>query len=291
MIDLVSIFFKKITLTPLRIALFVFIITALSVFSATAFWPQLSSLVFPNTVLGLYNKSFWENVLVEAHGLVFDIFVLGLILVWMDSYRQKRELIARNQEGLLDLNTFVDQESVKRKINMIKRLNDYGVYKIDVTDLALCDIELKGFRINKSRLYGLKLKKCRVFNLDISNSKLNSADFSGSIIKKSNILDTNLNNAKFIGSMLIGIDYKNSNLSRVNFLNAKLKGADFRGCNLEKTVFDNADLKQANIRNCKNISHEALAKAKCLDYIKADREVIEALKELRPEMKTSVAQR
>lgn len=274
----------------MRAASFVFIVTTLIVFSATAFWPYLSSWVFPNTTLGLYNKSFWENVLVEAHGLVFDIFFIGLVLVWMDSHRQKRESIKRNQEGLLDLNTFIDEIYQKRKINMIKRLNENEVYKIDVTDLTLYDIELKGTKFINSRLYGLKFSKCRIFNLDIQSSKLNSADFSYSNLKKSQVLDSNLNNANFSGAKLIGIDFQKSNLFRVKFINTNLEGADLRSCNLKKTVFDGANLKQANIKKCKNVNCKALAKAKCLDYIKADDEVIHELKELRPEMKISRGQ-
>ena len=73
--------------------------------------------------MGLYDKSFWENVLVEAHGLVFDILVLGLIFVWMDTYRQKRESIARDLENLWDLNTLTEEVYQKKKVNILKRLN------------------------------------------------------------------------------------------------------------------------------------------------------------------------
>ena len=121
----------------MRAVSFLFVITALIVFSATAFWPQLSTAIFPNTTLGLYNKSFWENVLVEAHGLVFDIFSIGIVLVWMDTHRQKRELIKRNIEGLLDLNTFTDEVYQKQKINMLNRLNEQKVYEIHITNLTL----------------------------------------------------------------------------------------------------------------------------------------------------------
>lgn len=274
----------------MRAASSVFIVTTLIVFLTTANWPYLSSWIFPNTTLGLYNKSFWENVLVEAHGLVFDIFLIGLVLVWMDSHRQKRESIKLNQEGLLDLNTFVDEIYQKRKINMIKRLNENEVYKIDVTDLTFYDIEIKAAKFINSRLFGLKLSQCKIFHLDIQSSKLNSANFSCSSLKKSQILDSNLNNANFSEAKLIGINCQKSDLFRVKFINTNLEGADLRGCNLKKTVFDGANLKQTNIKKCKNVSCKALAKAKCLDYIKADDEIIHKLKKLRPEMKISCRQ-
>ncbi|ELA9364030.1 pentapeptide repeat-containing protein [Vibrio parahaemolyticus] len=267
-----------------------FVVTSLIVFLTTAFWPQLSSWVFPNTTLGLYDKAFWENVLVEAHGLVFDIFLIGLVLVWMDSHRQKRESIERNLEGLWDLNTFVDAIYQKKKINMIKRLNASKVYKIDVTDLTLSDVELKDAKFSNSGLYGLKLLKCKIFNLEIQSSKLNSADFSGSKLKNSKILKSYLKNACFAEAILTGVDFQKSDLFRAKFIGTNLENADLRGCNLKRTVFDGANLKQANIRECQNLDCEALAKAECLDYIKADDAVVQVLKELRPEMKVNFGQ-
>ena len=134
------------------------------------------------------------------------------------------------------------------------------------------------------------MEDCKIFNLNIQKSALNSAYFCDSDLKRSKILDSNLNNSNFKKATLIGIDFQKSDLSRVKFINANLSGADLRGCNLKKAIFDGANLKQANIKRCENINCEALAKAKCLDYIKADIEVLNALKLLKPEMKISNAQ-
>ncbi|EPM7842916.1 pentapeptide repeat-containing protein [Vibrio fluvialis] len=284
-------FWDKIVQTPTRAAFFVLVLTTLIVFLITAFWPQLSSHVLPNSALGLYNKSFWENVLVEAHGLVFDIFLIALILVWMDSLRIKKESNQRNLEGLWDLNTFNDEIYQKRKINMIKRLNANNVYQIDVTDLSFKDTDINELKFIKSRLYGLKVLNCNVFGIHIEDSELNSAEFTDSTLKKgTKLLNSYLKNADFKNSTVIGVDFKNSNLFQTKFIGAKMQSADLRGCDLQNTVFEGANLKNMNIKMCKNINCDALAKAECLDYLKADNAIIEVLRELRPDMKINLGQ-
>ena len=253
----------------------------------TAFWPQVSSIVFPNTTLGLYDKSFWENVLVEAHGLVFDILVLGLVLVWMDTYRLKRESRTRDLENLWDLNTLTKEVYQKKKVNILKRLNEHNTYKIDVTDLMLKNIKVKDVSFTNSGLFGLKFLDCAIFNLEIKNSKLNSADFTDSVIKNSEITDSYLKNAKFKSASLIGLNFQNSNLFRAKFIDADLEGADLRGCNLERTIFTDANLKNANMKGCINLSYDELLKAKCIDYLKADEGVVEELKRRKPNMKVN----
>lgn len=244
--------------------------------------------MLPNTTLGLYDKSFWENVLVEAHGLVFDIFVLGLVLIWMDTYRQKRESITRDLESLWDLNTLTEEVYRKRKVNILKRLNINKTYKIDVTDLTLSDkVKIKDITFKNSGLFGLKFLDCRIFNLKIEHSKLNSAEFSDSIIKNSEITDTYLKNAKFQSASLVGLNLTNSDLFRAKFIDADLEGADLRGCNLKRTTFTGANLKNANLRGCINLNYDALIEAKCIDYIKADECVLEELKLRKPDMKVN----
>lgn len=238
--------------------------------------------------MGLYDKSFWENVLVEAHGLVFDILVLGLIFVWMDTYRQKRESIARDLENLWDLNTLTEEVYQKKKVNILKRLNTNKTYKIDVTDLILTNkTKIKDISFANSGLFGLKFLDCLIFNLKIKHSKLNSAEFSDSVIKNTEITDSYLKNANFKSASLLGLNFTNSDLFRAKFIDADLEGTDLRGCNLKRTVFKDANLKNANLRGCINLNYDALIEAKCIDYLKADEGVIEELKRRRPEMKVN----
>lgn len=253
----------------------------------TGFWPSVSANVFSNVSWGLYSREFWENVLVEAHGLLFEIFVIGFILLWLDSRRQRVEYVERNVEHLWDLNSLNEQEVIKKKIGSLKRLNNVSIYKIDVTDLLLESVELKSTIFRKSKLFGLKLIKCTVFDLELTNCLVNSGDFSYSSFKRCNLSGSYLKNANFLESSMKGVDLRNTNLLRARFHGTNLDSADIRGANLKKVVFKNSSLKNANIKMCRNINVEALVQASNLDYIKADEEVINKILYLRPEVKFS----
>ncbi|GGN24183.1 MULTISPECIES: pentapeptide repeat-containing protein [Marinomonas] len=254
----------------------------------TGFWPNVSEIIFPNASWGLYNREFWENVLVEAHGLLFEIFVIGFIVLWLDSRRQKVEHIERNMEHLWDLNTLQEKEVIKKKIGSVKRLNDANIHKIDVTDLLLEDVTLKSFVFKESKLFGLKLKSCNIFDLELINSKVNSGEFSESSFKRCNLSGSLFKNANFSNTEMTGIDLRKADLFRAKFNSANLEAADLRQANLKKAVFQDASLRNANIKMCANVDLESLAKANDLDYIKADDEIISGLLRLRPDMKLNV---
>lgn len=272
--------------THLRISGAIFLFTTVIVFGITGFWPNVSESVFPNSSWGLYNKNFWEGVLVEAHGLLFEILVIGLILLWLDSRRQKTEYIEKNLENLWDLNTLQENEVIKKKMGSVKRLNDAKVFKIDVTDLLIVDVNIKNFVFKESKLFGLKLKNCKIFDLELTKSKVNSGEFSDSSFKRCNLSGSDFKNADFSNAKIIGINLQKANLLRAKFTSANLETADLRGANLDKAVFQDASLRNANIRMCLNVDLNSLAKASNLDYIKADDDIISGLLQLRPNIKT-----
>ena len=254
----------------------------------TGFWPYVSENVFSNISWGLYNKGFWENVLVEAHGLVFEILVLGVILLWLDSRRQKNENIRKNIESLWDINFLSEPEFIGRKLGNLKRLNDAGVNNINVTNLLLKNVEVKGIIFNKSKIFGIKFVSCRLFDVNFIECKMNSCNFSRSVFKRCKLSNSYLKSANFSESKMIGLDLKKSNLLRANFISANLESADLREANLERVTFKDASLKNANIKHCKNIDLAELAKAKNLNYLKADLNIIQDLRILRPDMKQNI---
>lgn len=279
--------FSGIFKSQLKTSFAIFFLIALVVVLTTGFWPFVSGNIFPLTSWGLYNRDFWENVLVEAHGLVFEIFILGLIIVWLDSKRQKNKFVERNIENLWDLNDLNEAEHFKKKIGSIKRLNEAGITKIDVTDLLIKESTIKDVNFKNSRLFGLKIQSCEIFDLTITDSKLNSADFSKSTFRRCKLQNNYFKNSNFEGCKLVGVDFKNSNLYRVKFTNANLESADLRGTDLSRTIFDNANMKNTNIRSCTKLNIEELAKANNLDYLKADDFVIEKLMKLRVDVRQS----
>lgn len=66
----------------------------------------LAALVVIGLSLWFYDFEFLENILVEAHGMLFDLLVIGVFLFWLQSLgekrRERRLNIQRWQEEISD---------------------------------------------------------------------------------------------------------------------------------------------------------------------------------------------
>lgn len=261
---------KFINKTPLRAVTFLFVMTFLVVVSITSFWEVVSSNVFPNTSIGLYNKSFWENVLVEAHGMVFDILIIGVIVVWLDTRRTKFNEQTNMTNELSDLSYLDLPEINHKKVGLIARLNQIGVKKFDLDELIITDVRIKGLIIESSTLNGLKAKKSIITGSIFDNTSLNHADISQAEIKGSKFINCKMKKALFINSKAIGADFSGSNLERAKFINSDLKSAILKNCDLRAVNFEGANLRNSNLKGVKNLEVSSLLKAKCLDFIVLD---------------------
>ena len=179
-------------------------------------------------------NTFGEGLLIETFGMLLDVLVIGIIILWLNEIRDKkrrRELeIQRYQEEIDDFRGWDDKEATFRIIGIIKRLNKRGVTEIDLRDCYLVDA-----RLISSRLQGA----------DLSNANLEGADLS-----ESNLQGADLRRANFKGAYLNSV-----NLQKTNLLWA----------NLQATSLFNA-----NLLGAKNIDAEHLSAVKTLYKAKFD---------------------
>lgn len=276
---------KMINKTPLRAVTFLFILTLLIVVFLTSCWDLVSDNIFPNTTLGLYNKEFWENVLVEAHGMVFDILIIGVIVVWLDTRRTTFNEIKDMVNELSDMSYLDLPEVNHRKIGMMHRLNKLGVNSFNVEELIINKVRLKGLVSKASNLNYLKVVSSSITEAQFYETTLLRADFSETQLKSTQFLNCDMKKAVFIQAIAHGVDYSNSNLERARFMNADLQNAIFKGCNLREANFESANLRNANFKGAKYLKAESLLKAKNLDYIVVDEEMKEQIIQLKKEIK------
>ena len=118
---------KVIIKSPVATLATIAVILVLTIVSITAFWDSISNTVLPNTMLGLYNKDFWENFLVEMHGIVFELSIIGVLILWLDSKRSKSGEITRLREDLEDYSSLDFPEINVKKLGHIKRLNQHNI--------------------------------------------------------------------------------------------------------------------------------------------------------------------
>ncbi|MFL1802813.1 pentapeptide repeat-containing protein [Plesiomonas shigelloides] len=276
---------RNIIKSPVATLLTVAAILILIVFLITAFWNGISKFILPNTQIGLYNKGFWENFLVEVHGIVFELSIVGVLILWLDSKRNKSNDIQRLKEDLDDYATLDFPEINVKKLGHIKRLNQYNIYNINVQNLILNGLRVKNITTENSRLIGLKVVKGTIVDCQFKSMQMRSSDFQESTIKCSSFENCNLLRSKFNGAACKGIKFSKSTLERADFTNANLQSSIFKDCDLRGIKLQGANLKHASFQNSVHLTAEALSQAKDLDYIKVPEELMNELISLRSGIK------
>lgn len=247
--------------------------------------------VVATLVLGLSLKyyinefnSFWPQILVEAHGMIFDIAVIGILLFWLNQSGETRQRIRTYKDEIDDFRLWESEEAAFRTVGNLKRLNRHRVYEINLVNCYLAKtnlsyVNLKGSNLNSanltnSSLIETNLENTRLNQTNLENSNLNQANLKGAYASGANFKDTFLIKAQFEGAFLIKTNFKNAFLMEANLQNSYLMGADF----------ENASLYKADLRGAKGLTLEQLTKAKTLYLARFDDEILEQINTNLPEL-------
>jgi len=271
--------------SPVKTAIVIAILTIIPIVLITVFWDFVSSTIFPNTRIGLYEKGFWENILVEAHGMAIELVIVGILVIWLDSRRSTNGEIVRLNEDLVDYAQLDFPEINVKKLGHIKRLNAAGVMQINVQNLALNSLNVRGVCIRDSKTIGLRISNGTVSNSSFINVQMRSSNFENTTIKSSKFEYCNLLKSNFGNSTCKGVNFSNSVIERADFINCNLQSSNFSNCDMRGVKLVGANLKQCSFLGATNLDAKEMAKASSIDYIAISDELLEELKVLRPDMK------
>ncbi len=73
--------------------------------------------------------NFWGQILAEAHGMIFDIAVIGILLFWLKSNGATRQQIRTYKDEIDDFRLWESEEAAFRTVGNIKRLNRHKIYE------------------------------------------------------------------------------------------------------------------------------------------------------------------
>ncbi|MGB5930389.1 MAG: pentapeptide repeat-containing protein [Cyclobacteriaceae bacterium] len=204
-------------------------------------------------------KNFYGQVLAEAHGMLFDIAVIGILIFWLTKNGEKRQRIRMFKDEIDDFRLWESEEAAFRTTGNIKRLNRHGIHDINLvncylarTNLSYIDLHnsnlnyanmehanliecnMSGARLNQTKLHCANLNQA-----DMSYSYASGADFSDSFLIKATFRSTYLIKADLSNAYLMEADLRDADVNGANFTDAHLYKADFRGANgLEVKQFD-----------------------------------------------------
>lgn len=224
------------------------------------------------------------NVLAEAHGMLFDILIIGILLFWLRNIGEEKQRVHQFLDEIDDFRMWESEEAAFRNVGNIKRLNRHGVFNID----------LVGCYLKKTNLSGINLRTSNLNTADLSNAVLIEANLAETRMNQTNFENANLNHADLTHSFASGTNFKDAFMIKSNLEGAFLIKADFKNgflmeanlskCSLAETNFENANLYKANFRGATGLSVEQLSKAKSLYLASFDPELQIQLEEHIPEL-------
>ena len=91
-------------------------------------------------------------VLMEAHGMIFDIAVIGILILWLNKSGEKQINIRNNHNEIDDFRDWKSPEASYRILGAIKRLNREDIYKIDLHECYLRTINLSYINLQGSNI-------------------------------------------------------------------------------------------------------------------------------------------
>ena len=227
---------------------------------------------------------FIPQILAEAHGMIFDIAVIGILIFWLNQNGEVRQRIRTYKDEIDDFRLWESEEAAFRTVGNIKRLNRHKIYEINLVNSFLARtnlnyVNLKGSNMNsanisQSSLIEANLENTRLNQTNMENSNLNQVNLKGAYASGANFKDAYMIKAQFDGAFLIKANFSNAYLMEAALCNCYLMGADF----------ENASLYKADLRGAKGLTIEQLAKAKTLYLAKFDDEILEQIKTTIPEL-------
>jgi uncharacterized protein YjbI with pentapeptide repeats len=229
-------------------------------------------------------KSFWGQILAEAHGMIFDIAVIGILIFWLNQNGEIRQRIRTYKDEIDDFRLWESEEAAFRTVGNIKRLNRHKIYEINLVNCHLARTNLSHVNLKSSNMNSANLSNSSLIETNLENTRLNQTNFENSNLNQAILKASYASGANFKDTFLIKANFENAFLIKTNFTNAYLMEANLCNSYLMGADFENASLYKADLRGAKGLTIDQLAKAKTLYLAKFDDELLEQVKLQMPEL-------
>jgi len=228
--------------------------------------------------------NFWAQILAEAHGMIFDIAVIGILIFWLNQNGQIRQRIRFYKDEIDDFRLWESEEAAFRTVGNIKRLNRHKIFELNLVNCFLSRTNLNYANLSGSNLNSANISQSSLIEANMENTRLNQTNFENSNLNQANLKSAYASGANFKDAFLIKAQFENAFLIKSNFNNAYLMEANLQNSYLMGADFENASLYKADLRGAKGLTIEQLAKAKTLYLAKFDDEIFDQVKTNLPEL-------
>ncbi len=227
---------------------------------------------------------FVGQILAQAHGMIFDIAVIGILIFWLNQNGEMRQRIRTYKDEIDDFRLWESEEAAFRTVGNIKRLNRHKIYEINLVNCHLARTNLSHVNLKASNLNSTNLSNSSLIETNLENTRLNQTNFENSNLNQANLKGAYASGGNFKDAFLIKSNFENAFLIKTNFINAYLMEANLQNSYLMGADFENASLYKADLRGAKGLTVEQLAKAKTLYLAKFDDALLEEIKTVIPQL-------
>ncbi|MDH5397291.1 MAG: pentapeptide repeat-containing protein [Cyclobacteriaceae bacterium] len=228
--------------------------------------------------------SFWSQVMAEAHGMLFDIAIIGMLIFWLNKSGEMRQRIRMYKDEIDDFRLWESEEAAFRTVGNIKRLNRHEIHEINLVNSYLARTNLNYVNLEGSNLNSANISNAFLIETNLGNTRLNQTNLENSNLNQANLQGAYASGANFKDSYLIKANLENAFLIKTNFKNAFLMESNMQNCYLTGADFENTSLYKADLRGVKGITIEQLKKAKTLYLAQFDPEIMIQIKKEAPEL-------
>ena len=229
-------------------------------------------------------NAFFGQVMAEAHGMLFDIAVIGILIFWLNKNGEVRQRIRTYKDEIDDFRLWESEEAAFRTVGNIKRLNRHKISEINLVNCHLTRTNLNYVNLKGSNLNSANISHAFLIETNLENARLNQTNLENSNLNQANLQGAYASGANLRNAYMIKSNLENCFLIKTDFSNAFLMEADLRSAYLTGANFENTSLYKADLRGAKGLTAEQLRKAKTLYLAKLDPEIQEELANERPEL-------
>ncbi|MFA0960700.1 pentapeptide repeat-containing protein [Roseivirga sp. BDSF3-8] len=215
-------------------------------------------------------KNFYGQVLAEAHGMLFDIAVIGILIFWLTKNGERRQRVRMFKDEIDDFRLWESEEAAFRTTGNVKRLNRHGIYEINLVNCYLARTNLNYVNLVKSNLNYANLAHAHLIECKMAEARLNQTNMSCANLNQADLSGAYASGADFSDAFMIKVVFRDAYLIKANLKNAYLMEADLRGADLSGANFDSANLYKADLRGAKGLSIEQFADVKSLYLARFD---------------------
>lgn len=246
----------------------------------------LSVLVFGLSAYYYRNKpeEYIESVLNEAHGMIFDLGIIGILLFWLNKRGEKRVNIKRCEDDIDDIRFWKSEEATYKIKGYIKRLNNNGVHKIELYNCYLKNVNLHHARLDFSNLNYADLSDASLVKTNFQNARMNQTIFRKASLNTTQFEYAMLTGAIFEEAKGVKTNFHRAKLIKANFRNAFFIEANFSYADLSGVDFENVSLYTPDFRHAIGIHPEIFSNVKIMSSPKFDEQMESQIRNLYPHL-------